>query len=166
MLQPGGPLNKHYYPNGPVALVPSGQDASPDIAALFYNPDADTRFIGLVDGTTGKLRWQAAKLSGDGIADAVATGPDLVYAANATDLLAYQKSDGSLAWQAQMPDKLNYGASTMLVTAGRVITNNADQTIQAYDAETGKLVWSKRLSGYDRTPAADGQFPGGDRLHR
>ncbi len=151
MLQPGGPLSKHYYPNSPVALVPSENDTNPDIAALFYNPDADTRFIGLVDGTTGKLHWQAAKLSGEGFADAVASGPDLVYAANATNLLAYQKSDGSLAWQAQMPDKLNYGSSTLLVTAGRVITNNADQTIQAYDAETGKLIWSKRLSGYDRT---------------
>jgi len=32
-----------------------------------------------------------------------------------------------------------------------VITNNADQTIQAYDSGTGRQVWSKRLSGYDRT---------------
>jgi outer membrane protein assembly factor BamB len=150
MLQTGGPLSKHYYPNSPVDLVPSENDISPDIAALFYDPNADTRFIGLVDGTTGKLRWQAAKLSGEGFAEAVASGPHLVYAANETNLLAYQKSDGSLAWQAQMPDKLNYGSSTLLVTAGRVITNNADQTIQAYDAETGKLVWSKRLRGYDR----------------
>ena len=62
MLQSGGPLNKHYIPNGPVALVPSGQAARPDIAALFYNPDADSRFIGLIDGTTGKLRWQAVQI--------------------------------------------------------------------------------------------------------
>ena len=83
--------------------------------------------------------------------EAVVSGTDLIYAANATDLLAYHKSDGSLAWQAQMPDKLNYGDSTMLVTAGRVITNNADQSIQAYDAGTGHQVWSKRLAGNDRT---------------
>jgi len=59
-----------------------------------------------------------SQVVGDGNADGVTSGPDLIYAANATDLLAYHKSDGSLAWQAQMPDKLNYGASTMLVTAG------------------------------------------------
>ena len=41
--------------------------------------------------------------------------------------------------------------SVMLVAAGRVITSNADQTIQAYDAATGRLVWSKRLTGYDRS---------------
>ena len=147
----GGGVGKHYDPETPLVLVPSGNDAAPEIAGVFYNPDADTRSIGLVDPATGKLLWQAAKLSGEGNADAVTSGTDLIYAANATDLLAYHKSDGSLAWQAQMPDKLNYGASTMLVTAGRVITNNADQTIQAYDAGTGHPVWSKRLLGNDRT---------------
>jgi outer membrane protein assembly factor BamB/ribosomal protein L7/L12 len=148
---PGGALNKHYIPGDPLALVPSEQGANPDVAAHFYDPDADTGFIGLVDGITGKLRWQASALPGDGYAEAVAYGPDLVYAASGVDLLAYHNSDGSLAWQAQMPDKLNYGESTLLVTAGRVITTNADQTIQAYDASTGNRAWNMRLGGYDRT---------------
>jgi hypothetical protein len=146
-----GGLGKHYDPETPLVLVPSGNDTAPQIAGVFYNADADTRSIGLVDPASDKLLWQGAKLSGDGNADAVASGTDLIYAANATDLLAYHKSDGSLAWQAQMPDKLNYGAATLLVTAGRVITNNADQTIQAYDAESGQQVWSKRLAGNDPT---------------
>jgi len=149
-LQPGGPLNKHYIPNGPAALISSGQGATADFALLLYNPDKDTRFIGLMDGATGKLRWQAPALSGDGYADAIVAGTDLVYAANSTDLLAYHAADGTLAWQAEMPDKLNYGTATMLVTAGRVITDNNDQSIQAYDAASGSLVWSRRLDGYDR----------------
>ena len=151
LFQSGNPFTKHYIPENPVALVPSAQAAGLQVVGLFYNPDADTRFIGLVDPGTGKLLWQATKLSGDGNADAVTAGSDLVYAANGTDLLAYRKTDGSVAWQVQMSDKLNYGASTLLVTAGRVITNNADQTIQAYDAETGSPVWNKQLSAYDRT---------------
>jgi len=151
VLMSGGGIGKHYDPEIPLILVPSGASAAPQIAGVFYNPDADTRSIGLVDPATGKLLWQAAKLSGVGNPEAVASGPDLIYVANATDLLAYHKSDGSLAWQAQMPDKLNYGASTILVTAGRVITNNADQSIQAYDAGTGHQVWTKRLAGNDQT---------------
>jgi len=123
-----GGLGKHYDPETPLVLISSGNAAASEIAGVFYNADADTRSIGLVDPASDKLLWQGAKLSGDGNADAVASGTDLIYAANATDLLAYHKSDGSLAWQAQMPDKLNYGAATLLVTAGRVITNNADQT--------------------------------------
>ena len=151
MLQPGGPLSRHYYPIGPAALIPTGQDTGPDIATLFYDSNADSRLIGLIDGATGNLRWQAANLSGDGIAQAITFGPDLVYAANGNDLLAYRKSDGSLAWQVQMPDRLNYEPPAMLVTAGRVITINADQSIQAYDSGSGRLAWSKRLSGYDRS---------------
>jgi outer membrane protein assembly factor BamB/ribosomal protein L7/L12 len=150
-ILPGGPLNKHYIPGDPLALVPSGQEAGPDFVAHFYDPNADTRFMGMVDGATGKLRWQASALPGDGYADAVASGSDLVYVAIGTDLLAYRKSDGSLAWQVQMSDKLNYGTSTLLVTAGRVVTSNTDQTIQAYDASTGSPAWNMRLGGYDRT---------------
>jgi outer membrane protein assembly factor BamB/ribosomal protein L7/L12 len=146
-----GGFGRHYNPGAPLILAPSGSESAPQIAGVFFNADADTRSIGLVDTTTGKLLWQAARLSGDGNAEAVMAGPDLIYAANATDLLATHKSDGSLAWQAQMSDRLNYSADSMLVTAGRVITNNADQTIHAYDSGTGKPVWSKRLAVYDRS---------------
>jgi outer membrane protein assembly factor BamB/ribosomal protein L7/L12 len=155
LLQPGSPLSSHYYPSDPIAMIPSepseGPGTAPEFAALLYNPDKDSRFFGLIDGTTGKLRWQTADVSSDAYASQIVAAAGLVYIANDTDLLAHRIDDGSLVWQAQMPDKLNYGDSTMLVTAGRVITNNADQTLQAYDAETGQLVWSKRLAGYDRT---------------
>ena len=146
-----GGLGKHYDPETPLVLVPSGNVAAPQIAGVFYNADADTRSIGLVDPASGKLLWQSAKLAGDGNADGVSSSTDLIYAANATTLLAYHKNDGSLAWQVQMPDKLNYGDATLLVTAGRVITDNADQSIQAYDAGSGQKVWNKRLNGNDST---------------
>ena len=141
------PLNA----SGQFTLVSTGTGTAPDIAGLFYNPDKDTRLIGLLDGTNGSLRWQADPLTGDGYADAVVPGSDLVYATNRSTLLAYRKSDGSLAWQTQMPDKLNYGDNTLLVTAGRVITLNNDESLQAYDAATGSLVWNRRLAGNDNT---------------
>jgi len=151
LSRPGSPFVPRLFASGSVALVSSGPGTLPDMAVLFYNPDADTRLIGLVDGSTGKLRWQAEPLAGDGYADAIAAGGDLLYVANGTALLALRKSDGSLAWQAQMPDKLNYGDTTLLMTDGRVLTLNVDQSLQAYDAATGSLVWSRRLVGYDRT---------------
>ena len=148
----GNLFTPQLYASEPVVLVSSGPaEGPPDVAALFYNPDDDTRLIGLVDGSTGKLRWHAEPLAGDGYADAIAAGGDLLYVANGATLLAYRKSDGSLAWQTQMPDKLYYGDTTLLVTVGRVFTLNVDQSMQAYDAATGSLVWSRRLAGYDRT---------------
>ena len=151
LLQSGGPFTPRLFAVNPAILLTSDAGAPPDVAALFYNSDKDTRLIGLVDGSTGKLRWQAEPLSGDGYAEALAQNADLLYAAHGTDLLAYRISDGSLAWQAQMPDKLNYSEGSLLVTDGRVLTLNLDQSLQAYNAATGELVWSRRLAGYDRT---------------
>jgi outer membrane protein assembly factor BamB len=147
----GGPFTPHLFATSPAILLTSEAGTPPDVAELFYNSDKDTRLVGLVDGNTGKLRWQAEPLSGDGYADALAQSTDLLYAASGTYLLAYRKNDGSLAWQAEMPDKLNYGEGSLLVTDGRVLTLNLDQSVQAYDAQTGALAWSRRLAGYDRT---------------
>jgi len=147
----GNPFASPLNATGTAILVSSETGTPPDVAGQFYSPDADAYLIGLVDGTTGKLRWQAKPLAGDGSVDAIAAGGNLIYAANGATLLAYQKSDGSLAWQTQMPDKLSYGVITLLVTAGRVLTLNNDQSLQAYDAGTGSLVWNRRLAGYDST---------------
>jgi len=144
-----GALNFYYNVDGPVALVSTASGSAPNFAAGFYNSDKDTRFVGLVDGTNHKLLWQAAALSGSSGPDEIYSGSDLIYAANGTTLLAYRMSDGSLAWQTEMPDKMNGVGVDMLLTAGRLITDNADQTIQAYDAETGSPAWSKRLAGED-----------------
>ena len=150
-FQRSGPLSVHYNNNGPAILVQAAQPASPKIAAAFYNPDKDAYFAGLLDATTGKPAWYAAILTTGGAIDGIAAASDLVYFASKNTLLAYHESDGSLAWQTQMPDNLSVDKSNMLVTAGRVITGNSDQSIQAYDANTGSLVWNMRLSGYDRT---------------
>ncbi len=138
----GGPLTSRFYTNGPVTLIQPGDGAAPVFALGLYDPSKDTRFIGLVDGSNGKLTWRAEPLPGSGFADAIAVAGEWVYAADDTNLLAYRKSDGSLGWQAQMPDALNYGKSTLLVTPRALITANADQSIQAYDPASGSLLWT------------------------
>ena len=138
------------YASGPAALIVSEGGNPADVVAMFYDPDADTRLIGLVDGVSGKLRWRASPLGGEGYADGITAAGDLIYVANGPALLAYSQTDGSLAWQSQMPDRLNYGDNDLLVVDGRVITLNADQSLQAYEAATGTLEWSRRLAGYDR----------------
>jgi ribosomal protein L7/L12 len=151
LLQPGGPLVSHYYPADKNVFLPASPSTVPDIAVWFYDSKADNRFIGLVNPDTGKLLWKGEPLAGDGYVDGLAAGPDLIYAASGTDLQAYRRSNGSLAWQALMTDKLNYSDFALLVTAVRVITNNADQSIQAYNANNGSPAWSLRLNGYDRS---------------
>ncbi len=150
LVQPGGPLKPHYYPNDDAMLLSSGSSDPSELASSFYDPKAENRFVGLLNAETGSLSWKAPALPGDGYVDALAAGTDLIYAASGTDLLAYRRSDGTLAWQASMTDKLNYADTSLLVTPVRVVTNNADQTLQAYNADNGSPAWNKRLSGYDR----------------
>lgn len=144
----GGWFLPHYYAQEPEILIPSGQGAAPQIAGLFYDSNKETHFIGLLNTGTKRLAWQADPLKGDGLVREMVNGSDLIYVAYEDNLLAYTKSDGKLAWQTVMSDALNYSGHDLLVTSGRVITRNADQSIQAYNAETGSLAWSKRLTGY------------------
>lgn len=148
-LQTGGPVLDMLVANGPAILVPS-DPGNPDVAASFYNVSDETYQVGLLEAENGRLAWRSESLTGESSFDALAQDDEKIYAANSTRLLAYNKSDGSLAWQTSMPDRLNYSKATLLVTAGRVLTSNVDQSIQAYDAATGSQVWSRRLSGYDR----------------
>lgn len=150
LFSAGGPFVPFLVANGPAVLIPSESGAS-DVAAAFYNVTDETYEVGLVEADTGRLRWRSAPLPGDGYVDGLAQAGGLVYAASGADLLAYRADDGSLVWQAQMSDELNYSDSNLLVTDGRVLTSNLDQSLQAYDALTGQQVWSRRLAGYDRT---------------
>jgi outer membrane protein assembly factor BamB len=141
----------HYYAQEPEILISIGQDNKPQIASVFFDSGADTRFVGLLNPDTKRLIWQASPLKSDNTVSKLVNGSDLIYASSEDNLLAYNKTDGSQAWQTVMPDALNYSDNTLFVAAGRVITRNADQSIQAYNAETGSLVWSKRLTGYSDT---------------
>ncbi|KAF0109115.1 MAG: hypothetical protein FD146_159 [Anaerolineaceae bacterium] len=148
--QPGGPFVPLLIANGPAILLPDNS-----VAAAFYNVNDESHLVGLVDGENGKLRWRSDPLPGDYV-DGIAADGSLIFVASGADLLAFRAADGSLAWQAAMPDRLNYGEANMLVADGRVLTSNLDQSVQAYDAATGALVWSRRLSGYDHTLRLEG----------
>lgn len=151
LFQPKSVFVPRLYVGGPAILVPSEAGTAPDVAVILYDPGAEARRLGLVDGESGQLRWQADPLPGGGYGDALAADDDLVYVANKTDLLAYRRDDGSLAWQACMSDRLAYGEETLLAVEQRVLTLNLDRTLQAYDTRSGELAWNRRLAGYDQT---------------
>jgi outer membrane protein assembly factor BamB len=140
---------KHYYPGGPNLLIASAQDTGSKVAGAFYDSDADENFVGLLDASHNKLLWKTGALEEGGVT--LVQGGDLIYTANGANLSAYKIADGTLVWQAEMKDSLNYGDVPLLVTAGRVIADTADQSITAYDAASGDLIWNRKTDYTDRS---------------
>jgi outer membrane protein assembly factor BamB/ribosomal protein L7/L12 len=145
-LSPGGPFVPRLILNGPAELLPAEAGAQPDVVGLFYNLNDEVRQVGRVQAGTGRMIWRADALPGDGYAEGLAQDGSRVYVASGSDLFAYRLEDGSLAWQAVMPDRLSYQDDSLLAVPGRVLSYNLDQSLQAYDAASGALVWSRRLA--------------------
>ena len=133
--------------NAPAVLIPT-EGGSPDVAAGFYDVNDETHVVGLIGSENGKLLWRSESLPGENLRGIGSDGT-YVFAASGSTLYAYRIDDGSLVWQAVMPDELNYSTGNLLIAGNRVLTLNLDRSFQAYDSASGRLVWSRRINGYD-----------------
>jgi len=150
LIQPGGPFIPSLGAMDPAILLPAENDAPPDVASLFYNSTDDNRLVARIRTANSKAVWKTDPLPGDGLADAMLADGTHVYVASKMDLFAYNGEDGSLAWQVEMPDRIEYDEDSFILAAGYVVAMTIDRSLQAYDASTGQLSWSRRLAGYDR----------------
>ena len=150
LLQPGGPFVPHLVAMQKSLLLPVTQNAPPDVVAAFYNVNEEARLVGRVSRAESKLVWQSDTLPGDGFVDDMLSDGERIYVAVEEDLLAFDTTDGRLAWETAMPDKLDSGEHNLVTIDGLVIAMTMDRSIQAYDAKTGKQVWSRPLLSYAR----------------
>jgi outer membrane protein assembly factor BamB len=150
MFQPGGPFNARMVAVNQALTLPAAQGAAPDVAAMFYNVNAETQVIGRVSRADSKLAWKTEDLPGDGYVDEMVSDGERVYAAVEANLLAFDAQDGSPTWTVSMPDQLDSGERNLVLADGLVIVMTMDRSIQAYAAETGQLVWSRLLLSYAR----------------
>ncbi len=150
LLQPGGPFTPRLIAGNPSMTVPGGQDSAPDVVSLFHNLDEESRLLGRISRTDSKLTWKTDALPGDGYVDALASDNERVYAVIETNLLAFNIADGSPLWQVNLPDNLDSGKDNLLIQDGRVIVMTMDRSLQAYEATTGRPVWSRPILSYAR----------------
>lgn len=150
LLQPGGPFNPKLNAYGSAVLVPGEQDGHPDVVTQFYNVNDENRLIGRVSTMTGKILWKSEPLPKDQSVDALLSNNTNLFYVNENLLTALNSQDGSLLWQIELPDKLEYGDGSLVIMNDRLLAITQDRSLQAYNTQTGELAWFRPLRGYDR----------------
>ena len=121
----------------------------------------DSRYsVALIDGASHAARWQSQPLSKEAYQGQLVAGQGMIYLTDQDQLLALRLSDGTLAWQTALAVEPQSGCDDCVRLLGsHVIVLEKNSGIQSFNAQTGKLAWSKRLSDNTR------QLPvAGDRL--
>ncbi|MEW5830783.1 MAG: PQQ-binding-like beta-propeller repeat protein [Chloroflexota bacterium] len=150
LLQPDSPLMPRLEAHSPAILLDSEAGALPDVVLPLTDTPSENKLIGRFDGATGRLEWTTKPLPEGSPVDAVLSDGGLVFVASREALFAYDSDNGKLAWQVEMPGKLDLGENTILARDGYVLALTVDRSLQAYDTQSGELAWRKQLRGFFR----------------
>lgn len=151
MLIPGtSSFNPKLNPYHPSVLLPAEKDGHQDVVTQFFNVNDGNRLLGRISTLTGKLIWKSEALPKDKSVDLLRNDEKNLYYVNDQHLVALNNQDGTQTWQVAMPDQLEYGEDSLVIAGERIIAITKDRSMQAYDISTGKQVWIRKLSGYDR----------------
>jgi outer membrane protein assembly factor BamB len=121
----------------------SGRDTNQaDVLAVTYK--GETYDLAYLDNTTEKVRWENGDFSEYPSLLQIQANDQFVYVVHQTNLIAYDRAEGNVVWQATLSDKLA-GDISLQIYPTTLIALTADGLMQAYDNNTGELVWSLRL---------------------
>lgn len=141
-------LGTRIYVGRTAALVPAQAEAAPDIVMLTTqyppdNSDGELRLVA-VSSASPKLLWQSDKLEKETYDAPILADDGLVFTVSKTRLLAIRRTDGSTAWEAKLEDEvsLNLCYACVQLADGRLFVLSNDGTLEAFDAATGKSLWS------------------------
>ena len=145
-------IGTRIYVNDSAALVPSTSDAPPDILTLttIYpndNSDGEKRLAAL-SSAAPKMLWRSEPLDKDTYYFPLLADRERVYTVSGTRLLALSRTDGTLAWEAALADRvsLNTCLGCVLLLNDHVAALSDDGTLQVFDAATGQPAWSLRAN--------------------
>ncbi len=147
------PVGPDIYSFGALSLLPSDNDTQSDFVGVASLSDDTQRLLYLDFEAEKTQRWQSEPLADEAtyIYNQFAANNSFVYFSFKTKLYAFNRADGTTAWQTTLPDEVtNICENCLRVTGQRVIALTADGTLQAYDAQTGQPVWNVKLNEQPR----------------
>lgn len=112
--------------------------------------------LGLFDGERRTLRWHAGSFARPVQRDDVVADATRVFVVDNPRLTALSLKDGVELWQSALLTELSSCTGCLRVMKDRVVVLQKDGTIQAFDAASGRVVWSLRLERYPRRLFAAG----------
>ncbi len=136
--------------NGPIVPYPVDRTEGPDFIALAYDIPAETYQFIRLDPVQGRVVWRGTKIENSSDVRSLAAGDGKFFTVDGTHLQAFHAGTGAGLWQAKLSDELDYCDECLSVAGNRVIVLTRDYVIQAFDAETGNSVWTRRMFGYTR----------------
>lgn len=129
-----------------VILLPSGNDNSPDFLTFAYQNSASTYALTYVDALSSTIRWQGPPLK-EWYNTKVLSTPDQLYFTDETKLYALSRKDGQVIWQTSLADKLAPSCPDCFeLMENHLVALVQGGTVQGFDAQSGQLIWSKRLN--------------------
>ncbi|HWA59771.1 MAG TPA: PQQ-binding-like beta-propeller repeat protein [Caulobacteraceae bacterium] len=174
----GGPEHLGRYPGPPagdlsrvVWRFETGHmvAASPTVADGAVHIGSRDGFFYVLDEATGALRWRFRADAGVTSTAAVADGLAW-FQSDAGTLYCLDLAGRKVRWTAKLgPDvafpsaypasgQADYWRSSPLLYDGRIYIGGGDGTVRAFDARSGRALWSFRTGGRVRaTPATDGK---------
>jgi len=120
-----------------------------------------TSHVWALDLATGALRWKC--VVGNGIvSDIVRAGNRAIAVTRADSLLCLDLASGRRVWTfaGKFPSTDVYLFRSPAVAGNRVFFGGTDETVRAFDLESGRLLWQRSLG----TPISSGILAVGDEL--
>jgi len=150
----GGLAERWYYSTGPHYLsIVTGEPTVANGEVYFASNDSETHDYSVyaVNATTGVLAWKHQ--IGDFLGDSPIVANGLAYVGTIYTpyaVLALNASTGDVVWQAAAPAPVQ---APLAISNGRLYAVSLDGTLQALDAATGAVLWSKYTG--PNSPAGD-----------
>lgn len=141
------------YNFGLARFIHAGDESRPDIAGVTRNSDDTDRLVYVDWEGEQPLRWQSEPLGegADYLYNPVVTGRAAVYLAYKTTLVAFDRQEGTILWQATLSDEVSNVCQDCLQEFGDwLVALTADGVLNGIDGSTGEPIWNVRLNEVPR----------------
>lgn len=142
-------LGTRVYSFGWARKLPSDNDSRADVVGVTRNSDETMRLVYVDFEAEPRLRWQSEPLDdgADYLYNQLVSSQEALYLAFKTHLLAFDRQDGAIDWQATLSDEVTHICQDCLqLFDDAVLALTADGVLSGFDTITGEQIWSVRLN--------------------